>query len=320
MKRPPEIQAILDELDALAPRGSIEDVNRYLAARTDEYNHRAQAELGGLSPDEMSQLLYGDWVSQGALHLNENLSLADLADSALLADARSLLEYVATEGPIKETAAHNLSRAAVASLLPRLRMHAKRAAGIGMGLPAPINEADVYRLSTLRHVLTFGGLLMRRKGLRITPRGRELLRAERAGELYAHVFRTFFRTLDLRSLDLDDRHPGLQSTVAYSFYRLRTAAKDWTSPDVLGEAAWLESARDPMTEWEAANVDFRFFAFRHRVLVPLEQFGLLEVRMLPSEERWREIVEYRLAPLFDEFLHFTFRRKPGAARHDPFLM
>lgn len=320
MKRPPELQAILDEIEAAGPHASIADVNRLLAARTRDYNTRPQAELGGLSPDEMSQLLYGDWVSQGALRLNEGLALEELGEAAFLADARTLLEYVAKEGPVKETAAHNLPRAVVAFLLPRLRIPAQRRMAVEMGEHGPINESDVHWLPVLRHTLMFADLLMRRKGLRITPRGRDLLHGDRAGELYAHLFRTHFRTFDLRSLGADDRHPGLQSTIAYSFYKLRTSARDWSSPQSLAEAAWLESAKEPPTEWEAANVDFRHYAFRHRVLDPLVQFGLLEERVLPGEKRWSDVVEYRLAALFDQLLRFEFRREDTAVRRDPFLM
>ena len=158
---------------------------------------------------------------------------------------------------------------------------------------------------------------MRRKGLRVTPRGRELLRPDRAGELYALLFLTVFRKLDLRVFTNDDRHAGLQSTIAYSFYKLRAAAGEWSSSEALAEAAWLESAKDPPTEWEVQNVDFRHYTFRHCVLDPLVQFGLLEERVLPTEERWKELIEFRLTPLFDRFLRFEFHRQ---AARDPFLM
>ncbi len=79
---------------------------------------------------------------------------------------------------------------------------------------------------------------------------------------------------------------------------------------MLAETAWLESAKDPPTEWELNNVDFRHYDFRHRVLDPLVQFGLLEERTLPTEERWKELVEFRLTPLFDRFLQFEFHGQP----------
>jgi len=316
-RRPPELQAIFDEIERAGPFASVEEINRLLAVRMREYNASQQAVLGGLSPDEMGQLLYGDWISQGALRLNDALTLNELADAAVLADARTLLDFVASEGPVKETTARNLPRAVVARLLPRLRIPAQPRIAVDTGEPPPLNEGDVLWLLALRHTMMFAGLLRRRKGVRVTPRGRELLRPDRAGELYALLFLTVFRKLDLRVFTRDDRHAGLQSTVAYSFYKLRAAAREWRSGETLAEAAWLESAKDPPTEWEVHNVDFRHYAFRHRVLDPLVQFGLLEERVLPTEERWKELIEFRLTPLFDRFLRFGFHRQ---AARDPFLM
>jgi hypothetical protein len=316
-KRPPELQAVLEAIEREGPYASIEEANRVLGAQMRDYNTRPQAALGGLSPDEMSQLLYGDWASRGALRLDETLSLDELSSAAVFADARVLLEYVRDHGPVKETAARNLPRAAVAALLPRLRTSAPRLLAAAIGDPGPVNEGGVLWLPVLRHTLMFAGLLMRRKGLRLTPRGRETLVMDRAGELYALLFRTFFQELDLRALGRDDRHPGLQTTIAYTFYKLRSAARDWASPQALARIAWLASAQDAPTEWEAAHEDFRHYAFRHRVLDPLVQFGLLEERLLPSEERWKEVVEYRCTPMFDRFVKFKLGAEGG---RDPFLM
>ena len=315
IERSPDLKSILDEIERGGPYASIDEINRLLAIRMREYNARPQAALGGLSPDQMAQLLYGDWAMQGALQLNDALALDELADVAFLADARALLGYIATEGPVKETVARNLPRAAVAVLWPRLRMPVQRRIAVEIGQRGPVNEGDLLWLPVLRHTLMFAGLLLRRKGLRVTPRGRELLRAERAGELYGLLFRTLFRKLDLRVLGRDDRHPGLQATVAYSFYQLRSAARNWVSSEALAVSAWLESAKDPPTEWETRYGDFRHYAFRHRVLDPLVQFGLLEERVLPTEERWKELLEFRLTPLFDRFMRFQFRtrERPGLA-------
>lgn len=315
--RPPELQEIVDEIQRLAPFKSVEEVNRLLAARAQEYNSRPQEELGGLSPDEMRQLLYGDWTSTGALRVNERLAADEVGDAPILDDARVLLDYVATAGAVKETAAGNLPRAAVATLLPRLRIPFHRERTSGEAELRPVNEGDVHWLPELRHVLLFAGLLVRRKGLRITKRGRALLSIERSGELFAILFLTVFRQLDLRVFSLDARHPGLQQTVAYSFYKLRSATRDWCSAETLAEVAWLASAKDPLSELERQYGDFRHYAFMHYVLDPLTQFGLLESRAVPTEEHWRHIVEYRRTPFFDRVLRFEFRRE---ARGDPFLM
>lgn len=316
MTRPPELQAIFDAIERGGPYESLEEVNRILAGHMREYNSRAQRDLGGLSPDTIGQLLHGDWTSEGALRLTETLALDELTDALIFSDARTILEYVRDEGPVKETTAKNLPRAAVAALLPRLRIPAERRVALAMDLPVPMNEGDVFWLPVMRHTLLFASLLARRKGLRITARGRALLSDAHAGELYALLFRTLFRKLDLRVLDRNGGHPQLQSTIAYSFYKLRSATREWTAAEELAESAWLASAKDPPREWETAY-KLGHFPFRHRVLDPLVNFGLLEVRFLPTDVKYIERAEYRRTPLFDRFMRFEFAAQP---RHDPFLM
>lgn len=307
----PDFEQILREIERAGP-ASVDDVNRIIAEKVETYNTRPQEALGGLSPDQMHAILSGDWNTNGALRLNESLTIHDLEGAPILADARTLMGYVAANGAVKETSAGNLPRAVVAALLPRLRMTGHSPRDMLAPEPQPTNEGDVFWLQALRHTLLFARVLVRRKGLRVTRRGHELLEPDRAGELYALIFRTLFREVDLRFFSGDDGHQGLQPTIAYSFHRLRSLARDWTSAGELASGAWLEDAKDPPSDREQANVDFRHYAFRNRVLRPLSQFGLLEERQLPTEERWNRLVEFRVTALFDRFLTFDF----GVASED----
>lgn len=304
------LEDLLDEIEHAGSCRSLDDLNRHLARKADEYNARPQAELGGLSPEQMAQLLYGDWERTGALRLREDLTAAELTNAPFVDDARTLLEYVRDAGPVKMTPAGNLPRAAVAALRPRLRLPETGNLVDLPWTPKQINEGDVHGLGIVRHVLLFARLLVRRKGLRVSARGRTLLADEHAGALYALLFRTVFRTLDLRAFDRSDGHAGLQQTVAYSLYRLRSCAEEWSSPEALAEAAWLASARDAPNEFETRYADLRHWPFRSRVLMPLCDFGLLEERRLPAEKPWMAPVEYRKSPLYDRFLRFDF---PGSA-------
>ena len=315
--RPPGIQSILDELAKGPAFDSLDALNRHLARRMQDYNTQPQAELGALSPDQVAQLLAGDWTSIGALRVARDASLDVLHDVPFLADARTLLHFVADHAPVKLTTVGNLSRAAVAALVPQLRMlHDDQEA---THLPAwPIrNEGDVRWLTILRHVLHFAKLLVRRKGLHLSKVGRELLDDAQAGALYALLFRTFFQQFDLRFMSADDRHPGLQSTIAYSFYQLGQVGGEWTSAESLAERAWLESAREPMNARDLEFGDMRHYAFGLRVLEPLVMFGLLEGRPVPGAERWRYLTEYRRTALFARLLRFEFR---GGGQRDVFLM
>lgn len=304
--RPEGVQSILDDL-ANGIFSSAEAVNQHLARRMGEYNRTPQPELGGLSPDQTSQLLSGDWTSTGALRVVGNAPSEQLCDIPLVADARTILGFVAANTPVKLTPAGNLQRAAVAALVPQLRTSAENAELTGVPDGSIRNEDDVRWLPIVRHVLLFAKLLGKRKGLVLSAKGRELLDEARAGELFELLFRTFFRRFDLSYLYADHRHAGLQQTIAYSFYQLARIGDDWISDTVLAERSWLASARDPMNAFELQYGDMRGAAFRYRVLEPLVMFGLLERRLLPGAEPWLPHAEFRRTALFDALLRFEFR-------------
>jgi hypothetical protein len=294
---------MLEEIRRAGPFASIDELNRRLAARARAYNARPQADLGGLSPDQMGELLWGDWNTTGALRLDAALTLNDLGNVPVLVDARTLLQYVVDHGPIKQTPAGNLPRRVVQDLLPRLRTSETDQS---FQRPPVLNEGDVLWLLVLRHTLLFARLLIKRRGLVASKQGRLLLEEPRAGELYASLFTTFFRTFDLRFFDRGDRHAGLQPTVAYSFYRLRDA-NEWSTAQELAERAWHPDAKDPPSPSDLQYGDLRHWSFTHRVVRPLVQFGLMERRAVDPAARTKDY-EYRIAPLFNRFVRFQFGR------------
>jgi hypothetical protein len=302
--RSPLHEEILEEIRRAGPFASIDELNRRLAASAQAWNARPMADLGGLSPDRMGELLRGDWNTTGALRLDEALTLDDVGTAPILVDARTLLQYVVDHGPIKQTPAGNLSRRVVQDLLPRLRT---AESDQPFERPPALNERDVLWLFVLRHTLLFAKLLVKRRGLVTSKQGRILLEEPRAGELYALLFRTFFRTFDLRFFDNNDRHPGLQPTVAYSFHRLRSDAHDWSTAQELAERAWHPDAKDPPSPSDLQYGDLRHWSFTHRVVTPLVQFGLLERCAVDPAAR-RKDHEYRIAPLFNRFVRFQFGR------------
>ena len=307
-ERFPAIEQLIGMIAEGGPYLDLQHAERELERRVRDYNERPQADLGGQSPTEMMQLLGGDWKSKGPLRLNESLTVRELSGSSILADARSLLEYVRDEGPLKETPSKFLRRVDVAALRPRLLMPENPLLSRNHIITTSLNEGDVPWLHEMRFVLLFGKLVARQKGLRITRFGSKLLPVERAGELHAHLFRTFFRVLDLRALDDIEEHRTLQSTLAFSLFRLSSVARKWTTAESLAQSAWLDSTKDPPSARDLQYGDFRYYTFKHRVLEPLVLFGLLEIRPSQAEHpRYRD-VEYRCAPLFGHFLTVDFSR------------
>lgn len=297
---------MLDEIARDAPFASLDALNAQLARRMQAYNTTPQDELGGLTPDQMAQLLYGDWATAGALRVVGDARVEQLVDLPIVADARLVMTYIDANAPVKLTATGNLTRAAVAALAPKLRTEAnERESSSRIEYPVR-NEDDVRWLPALKHLLLFGKLVTKRKGLLLSNKGRTLLPEHKAGELFTHLFLTLFRQFDLRYFYSGTPHLGLQQTLPFSFYQISRIADDWTPLAVLGEAAWLPSAREPLQEWELSFADTRYSAFRYRVLEPLVLFGLLEQRLLPGDTPFLKRAEFRRTPLFAQLLRFSF--------------
>jgi hypothetical protein len=300
------LQAALNDLMRNRPLASIAEVQSFLDAEVGAYNTRPQRELGGLSPVDMSQLLSGDWVTSGALIVDSQLAPNEIGDPTYLVNACALLTMLRDEGPAKATAAGNLSRDFVARMLPRMQWRDGYLADV-QRMNKVINESDVWPLEMTRHLLQIAGLVHRRKGFRISSAGRALLDDARRGELFALLFRTFFRQLNLGAMDRLAGNLGLQHTIAFTFWKLRSAAESWTTPSHLADVAWLESAKDPpLNNPLLPDHDRRAWAFTARVVQPLIGFGLLGSRDLPAKEPWQHPIEVRKTPLYDRALEFRF--------------
>ncbi len=313
--RIPELDAILRELEREGEIESMEDANRKLAQISQRYNASPQAALGGLSPEQVAQLLGGYWHGGPGLHVVDTLANDEISGAPFLHDARVLLRLVLEAGVVRETQAKYLPPSLVRAMMPLMKLPVRPFGGADFGHPPPKKEADIPWLEALRHTCIFAGLITRRRGLRVTKLGTALLADARAGELYALLFRTLFQEYNLRAFDRCD-YAGLQRTIAYSFYKLRRMADDWELAKALSTAAWLPTAKEE-PDVQPMFGDMSDIAFMTRVLRPLVQFGLFEERMVRGAERWQIHYEYRRTPLYSRVLRFELAT---SAPRDLFLM
>jgi hypothetical protein len=278
---------------------SLEDVNAFLQRRMDEYNAAPQAELGGLSPVQMYDLLSGDWKGSGPLRLAV-LPPDVVAGSAFVGTARLLLQAAGVKGGLQATATGNLGRAVVREMLDRMawpeydRDEFQFAGKV-------LNETDVWALHIVRLVLGMARLLRRRSGrFHTTQLGRTLSVEEAAGLLQVDLFRTLFRQLNLVYLAPVGPEPTdpIQSRAALLFLRLAAADDAWRSADQW--EAVLAPDAPPVREVHGIRLSF----FGARWLRPLEWFGLLEGRDVAGEYPNVPRREYRRTPLAVAFLRF----------------
>ena len=166
------------------------------------------------------------------------------------------------------------------------------------------NEDRVFPLTLARYLAQFTGCAEQgQRHVWITREGERLLADERAGELYARLFRTFFRECNLAFLDTAGECRALQETVAYTLYMVGRFTDDWISPDELPALVFLPSVVVPHLPVEPYGSPS--LVLKTRILRPLSWFGLLEFESNDEPpEYFSRIIAVRKTALFDQFIEF----------------
>jgi hypothetical protein len=296
------VAQVIGELGEDADEDTLmEALNRAMEQRTGGYNVALQGELGGLSPIQIRRLLSSDWEDpDGAVQLRRDLPFEEIAHVEFLSRARALLGFAIERGPMDATQAGNLKLAVVNDLIDHLQLADQFAGMRGRG--KRITEQDVWPLHIARVICDLAGLLHRRsQRFHVTRKGRKLADPEHAAELYALLFRTWFRKFNTQyggGLDW----PGLQQQLAFTLYHLPDAAAEWRSaadllPDVVLPFVLDEAPRGSL-EWPLAPI-----AFARAVLHPLADLGLVEVRSPERSGGGKAL--YRSTPLAGKLIRFA---------------
>ena len=270
------------------------------------YNAAPQAELLGLSPNQLMQLLDGDWRTTGAVRLTSRLT-GDLAGRAwAFRAALAFMRLVITQGSAPVTATGNLTRKFVAlavealdfppGYLDRIRQYNK-----------VINEPDVGRLFELRHTLVEAGYLRGRAGFRVTPLGRKALELV-AVEPGAVFRRLFLARMGLTGNILDKEGVTFRSPLGPALFLLQERAADWIESPALMGALLIPHLVPHQTVYQLGSLAWQW------VVAPCRDFGLVDVR---EGARLIEPDHVRITPLFGEFISFRFDldgRRPPVAR------
>jgi len=258
---------------------------------------RPREELCGLSFSQIGLLLASDWKSKDSIvRLDEKLPLAAVQNARFFHNARLLLQNISEAGRVKATGGGNLNRKFVYQMLDVIQL--RPAYFDPREIRKAINEVNVLPLYLARIVAGFANLIRVEKGYFVLrPKGVKLLKENKAGDLYKQLFTTFFRKLNLSILDVEWDFPEVQDTLAFSLYALAKQADDWTSVEDLLEKAFLPGIAAAMPELSYGG-SMGWWILRHRILLPLNDFGLLEI---DGED---EDMRVKKTPLFDRFISF----------------
>jgi hypothetical protein len=289
---PDEIEKILDEMgmDINDPDWSFED------------------QTGGLDPNQLYNLLAGDWdKNDGPLRLNDKLTAKDVSGSILFHNARAVLLKAQKEDGLGLTKTGNLQRKPISELMPvciwpdNYLDNVKRFNKV-------VNEHDIWLLHTTRILLEIANLLRKYKSkMMAMKKHADLSLGSRSGELYRHLFITYFRKMNISYLtnNVYD-YPNVQECIPFVLYRLQHLAGDWISIKELPLKILLPLAYDDITfrsnlyskpEWIVYTL----------IIKPLELFGLIETRKTGDDPDWvYNPDQCRKTLLFDKFISFRY--------------
>ena len=305
VERTGQLQARVADLFQSRTFPSVKVAERAVQDLVDQANQQPLDALGGLTPDAAHELFGNDWTAATpGLQLREDLPLQRLDEAAVIHNARILLTTLGSDGT-RATARGNLNRAFVKKMVDALVWPEGYVDDL-FHYNKVLNEGDVWLLESLRVNLELAGLVRKYRGrFVITRRGLSLLNDHRAGELFARLFRTWFRKYNLAYRDRLPEIPEFQDSVAFPLWRLSHLAKDWhrveeTVPQLLLPEV---AAMIPVID----DHDFRPLLLRTRFLAPLEHFGLVRCELDPMMPKFLlSAARFRPTRLLGEFMHFTF--------------
>jgi len=301
---PADIREELLEVFEKRPPRDIDEANEMLNEVLQKHNSRPRPEFGGLSPEQLLTLVHGEWGGpESPVRLNEAIPFSRLQEAPFFLKARILLQAVADADGVKATAAGNLNRKFVLMMLDAMGPP-HWSFEIARGSFKAAKEQDFSFLHITRVVLELARLIRRTKGVfRVTKKGRSLLSEAAAGKLYALLFKTHFRKLNLAYLDWLPETPSLQYTVAFSLLMVARHAATWQAPEALLGKLFLPVVAAEVVE--SGPPESLLGLAEERILRPLKEFGLLEFRPRKDQgDSFIQLIDARKTDLFDDFLTF----------------
>lgn len=155
-------------------------------------------ELFGLSPAQAVALLATDWGRTGVLTLEPEVPFDVVSGASLFRDVHALLGGIGERGSVALRPAGWLDPGLVDWLMDHNSWLAEGADEWRREEPATINEEQLVPVQVVRGIAQALGLIEAGAGkVLLTARGRDWVRPERAGKLYARLFQWVLSRDDL---------------------------------------------------------------------------------------------------------------------------
>jgi hypothetical protein len=261
-----------------------------------------------LSDKQFHSMVFMDWEKEEfPIKINSLLPLLQLQVSPLLMNARAILCEISKAGRVKTTVLGNLTRKTTFALLKRCIVPEAYREMIE-NEKGPLNEDMISFVHKPRILLKLANLLRKIHGyFYVTQKGKEMIKEASAGELYALLFKIHFSKFNLAYMDLFPESWEFQASVFFSLFRLLEAPEDWLVRNEVENNVMLPEIRTQINLQNPKH-DFSSGILYSRFLLPMQEFGLIEIEYDNSEDAWGEYKRIRKTPLFKMFLDFDLNK------------
>jgi len=251
-----------------------------------------------LTFDSLRALRQEPSAVHAAIRIANNLSVEEIAGSAVARNTLILLRQAIERNGLALTATGNLSRAVVAEMRELMAWPNYDQAD-AFRLHKVINEPDFLPLYVVRQLAEAATLVRSQRGkLMATPLGESMPNEERQGSLLAILFHLAFWHADLGDFGRGLLGSWPQADAGVVLWSLSVCANDWQPAEKLTRLCTIPELAMLSGTWDRTT-----YAMEAKILRPLLWFGLLEHRKV-SGSRFNERHFYRKTKLFDQLLTF----------------
>jgi hypothetical protein len=211
---------------------NIDDLNSAPRKFTERLNNSGRDDFLGLSPCQISDVLYGQFSLDNVLFSYQSQPARAYDDVTIIKQVRHLLSKLALEGKIRLTAQGNIAPDYVKRFAEDLKD------GFCFPLPAR-RESDVFPLTRIRTLFEILDWTQVSRGhLELTDVGVKAAQnaQTRPESLYQELLRATVAEFNWACGDELDDFPIIQDAWIFGLYLLKERAKDWVSCKELADA------------------------------------------------------------------------------------
>ncbi|WP_323012141.1 hypothetical protein [Castellaniella sp.] len=276
-----------------------------------EHNRRAVDDFHGLSPEQMSQILYAPFDSPALVAFQDKVPLSACSQTPLVWLFLRLRDAMGDDG-LKPTAKGNLPRAVCRTLAEDYRstFHEDDDGWYG-----PVStETDFIELHIVHVLATLAGFVRKYKGrLIISQKCRKLLKNNDGDGLYPALLECYIRQFNWAYWDRYPDLPFAQQSFLFTVYLLEKYGKDERPVDFYAKAflrafPMLQSQLPEEGRYTRPPEETATHLYIHRCLRRFATFtGLATLRFRPNPDKTDYLNRHLISILSTPLLHACWR-------------